>query len=196
MVNEQTTGQLLKRLRQHNRWGYEHSLRVAGCSEKAGYCLGLKETDIRELTTAARLHDIGKLLVPPGILDKPGPLTEEEYRAVQQHTEYGCRILGMLGYPAAVCEAVRDHHERYDGNGYRKRKEAGLAARIISVADACDAMRYSRPYRKGMEEESIYRIMEAGSGSQFDPDICRIMLPVLFPGREAVQNPEEEGEKV
>ncbi|MCI8741028.1 MAG: HD domain-containing protein [Lachnospiraceae bacterium] len=183
MVKERTTRRLLRWLQEHNGWGYEHSLRVGSCAGKAGRCLGLGEADIRELATAAHLHDIGKLLVPARILDKPGSLNEEEYQAVRQHADYGCRILQLLEYPAAVCEAVRDHHERYDGNGYRKQKETGLYARIISVADVWDAMGSSRPYRDGMDVEVIYQAMKEGCGSQFDPDICRAMFPVLFPGR-------------
>lgn len=190
ILKKRTTWLLLKWLQKHNEWGYEHSLRVGSCAEKAGCCLGLGEADIQELATAALIHDTGKLLVPSRILDKPGTLTEEEYLTVQKHAEYGCRILRLLGYPAAVCEAVRDHHERYDGKGYQKKKEISLAARIISVADACDAMRYTRPYREGLGEDAIYRAMKEGCGNQFDPDVCRAMFPVLFPGEKKIHDLE------
>lgn len=184
MVNRGTTGQLLKRLKKHNGWGYAHSLRVGNCAGKAGVYLGLGEMAVQELVTAALLHDIGKLLVPSGILDKPGPLTGTEYRAVKRHTEYGYWIVKLLGYPDAVCEAVRNHHERYDGKGYRKQKETSLFARIISVADAWDAMGYSRPYREGMGEKTIYQAMKEEAGTQFDPAVWGAMVPVLFPDRK------------
>ncbi len=192
MVNKGTTRQLLKQLKKHNGWGYAHSLRVGNGAGKAGVYLGLGEMAVQELVTAALLHDIGKLLVPSGILDKPGPLTDTEYRAVKRHTEYGYWIVKLLGYPDAVCDAVRNHHERYDGNGYRKQKGTSLSARIISVLDTWDAMGYSRPYRNGMGEDAIYRAMKEGAGTQFDPDVWGAMVPVLFPGRDMGTHAQEE----
>lgn len=186
MDKRRITGKLLIKLQKHNEWGCSHSIRVSHYAVEMGRCLGLNEREINALFTAALLHDIGKLFIPAKILDKTGALTRAEFQIVKWHPRFGYLLLKILGYPEKVCRAVEDHHERYDGNGYHKKKHVGLLAEIISVADAYDAMKNNRPYREKMEGIEIFCAMATGSGKQFNPDVWDVMRCIAFPKK---QNP-------
>ncbi len=164
MDYEKITRCQLKRLKKHSDWTYRHSLRVMDHAMKIRCTLGVESQTLKELSMASRLHDIGKLAIPACILDKSDGLSEEEYRLVKCHTVYG--------YPPAVCEAVRAHHERYDGRGYGGRREVGILAKILCAADSYDAMKFGRPYREGYTDEEIYQEMAVNSGKQFAPGLC------------------------
>lgn len=176
MDYEKMTRYQLTRLQKHSGWTYIHSIRVNRYAVKIGHFLGESPQALKELSIAARLHDIGKLAISSHILDKPGSLSNEESQLMKCHTIYGYLLLEFLGYPRTVCEAVRDHHERYDGNGYGGKKQMGIPAKILCVADSFDAMRFGRPYRKPFTDEEICQEMEANSGKQFDPEICAAAL--------------------
>lgn len=179
MDYEKMTGYQLTRLQKHSGWTSIHSIRVNRYAMKPGHFLGESPQALRELSIAARLHDIGKLAIPSDILDKPGSLPEEEYQLVKNHTTYGYLLLEFLGYPQAVCEAVRDHHERYDRSGYGGKKEIGIPAKILCAADSYDAMKSGRPYRENFTDEEIYQEIAVNSGKQFDPEICAAALRLL-----------------
>lgn len=174
------TERLLKRLQKHSQWTYMHSIRVKDYSIKTGQYLGMRPQELELLAIAASLHDIGKMAVPVNILDKTTALTEKEYRLVKCHTIYGYLFLKSEGYPLAVCEAVRDHHERYDGKGYGEKEVIGISAKIICAVDAYDAMKFGRPYRDKMTMEEIYQDIAQNSGKQFEPDVCAAVLESLF----------------
>lgn len=176
MDYEKMTERQLERLKKHSDWTYRHSLRVMDHAMKIGRILGMGPQTLKELSMASRLHDIGKLAIPDSILDKSGGLSEEEYRLVKCHTVYGYLLLKSMGYPSAVCEAVRDHHERYDGRGYGGRREVSIPAKILCAADYYDAMKFGRPYRERYTDEEIYQEMAVNSGKQFDPEVCAAAL--------------------
>lgn len=176
MDYEKMTKYQLMRLQKHSGWTYIHSIRVNRYAMKIGRFMGESPQELKELSIAARLHDIGKLAIPSDILDKPGSLSEEEYQLMKYHTIYGCLLLEFLGYPRTVCEAVRDHHEWYDGNGYAGKREIGIPAKILCVADSYDAMKFGRPYRKNFTDEEIYQEIAVNSGRQFDPEVCAAAL--------------------
>lgn len=176
MDYEKMTRYQLARLQKHSGWTYIHSFRVNRYAMKIGRLLGESPQALGELSMAARLHDIGKLAIPPSILDKPESLSDEEYKLMKSHTTYGYLLLEFLEYPRTVCEAVRDHHERYDGSGYGGKKEIGIPAKILCVADSYDAMKFGRPYREGFTDEEIYQEIAVNSGKQFDPEICAVAL--------------------
>jgi ribonuclease P protein subunit RPR2 len=120
------------------------------------------------------LHDVGKVAVPDAILFKAGPLTDEEYRLISRHPVIGAEILRHVTFLGEGIDVVRHHHERWDGSGYPDglRGEAiPLTARLFSVADALDALTSDRPYRPAVSFGEARRIIRAGSGSQFDPDV-------------------------
>jgi putative two-component system response regulator len=167
----------------------EHSgmvLKLAGLL--ARQC-GLDDESVFDVTTAALLHDIGKIGVPEAILRKPARLTLEEKTEMDKHVIYGYRALAGIPKLSRVRELVYHHHERWDGEGYPHRLVADqtpLGARIVSVVDAYDAMTSNRPYRRGMSREAaLSRLIEA-SGTQFDPYVVQCFIQCL--GEELPSN--------
>ncbi|RJP55799.1 MAG: HD domain-containing protein [Anaerolineaceae bacterium] len=148
-----------------------HVWRVSQFAKLLATKIGLPEEEIIKISVAAYLHDLGKVGIPDDILKKEAALTEAEYAIIKTHPSIGSRLLG--GHPLAemVSSAANDHHERMDGKGYPRGLSGGqisLTARIISVADAFDAMTSVRPYRKGMSVEHALCRLEEGAGTQFD----------------------------
>ncbi|BDI30567.1 hypothetical protein CCAX7_26180 [Capsulimonas corticalis] len=133
--------------------------------------LGMDEKFQHTLAVAALLHDVGKIGVPDAILRKPGNLTDVEYAAIKQHPQMGAAIVFAVPGLEATLDAIRHHHECYNGSGYPmglRGEEIPLIARIMAVADAYSAMTMDRPYRKGMAIERAISILSAGTGEQWD----------------------------
>lgn len=159
-----------------------HTQRVRDMALMIAEEMGLSEDEKDALTTAAMLHDIGKLAVPDYILSKPGQLTDEEMKKVQTHTIVGAAILESVKFPWPVVPAIRHHHEWYDGTGYPDRLKGDqipLAARVLAVADVYDALLSHRPYRPAMTVQAAVKFMRDRCGSQFDPDILNTCFRVL-----------------
>lgn len=159
-----------------------HSHRVAEYSVLIARELGWNEKELSNLKNAAHLHDIGKIAIPDTILNKPSKLSEEEFSIIKEHTIIGANILKNISLIDHVQEIVRNHHERYDGNGYPdglKGKEIPLHARIVAVADSYDAMSSQRIYRNQLPPEKIIQELENNKGTQFDPEITDIFLNLL-----------------
>ena len=151
-----------------------HSERVALLARRLGQQLGLETGDLEDIYLSGLLHDIGKIGVDDRILAKPGQLTEDEFRQIQQHPMIGYQILIQLRNLSQILPGVRHHHEAFNGKGYPdKLKGEGipLMARIIAVADSFDAMVSDRPYRKGMPIERLEEIFHRGAGEQWDARI-------------------------
>ncbi|MCR3955723.1 MAG: diguanylate cyclase [Gudongella sp.] len=141
--------------------------------------MGFSEAETEKIKTAAILHDIGKIMVPPEILNKPGRLTEEEYETIKKHPETGYQILKSVDEYSTFAADVLYHHERMDGKGYPEglRGEGiPLVSRIISVADAYEAMTASRPYQTPRSKESAVEELLRCSGTQFDPEIVDVFV--------------------
>lgn len=150
---------------------YGHSERVARVAVELGRELGLQEDELSDIYLAGLLHDIGKIGVRDEVLTKRGPLTDEEFKHIQQHVIIGHRILADLHAISHLLPGVLYHHERYDGAGYPeglKGDAIPLLARILAVADSFDAMNTSRPYRNAMPLERVDQILREGSGVQWD----------------------------
>ena len=155
-----------------DRYTRRHSEDVMAYSVRIARALGLDARTQHVVEVAALLHDVGKIGVPDAILRKPGRLTEEEFAAVKQHPMMGSVIVGAVPGFEATLDAVRHHHERWDGEGYPfglRGEEIPLAARLMAVADAYSAMTTDRPYRKGMELTKARLLLEEGAGTQWDP---------------------------
>ena len=162
-----------------DRYTRRHSEDVLVYSLQIACELGLDEKTQQNVAVAALLHDVGKIGVPDDILRKPGHLTSEEFEAIQQHPDMGANIVGAVPGFEEVLEAVRHHHERWDGGGYPgglRGEEAPLMARLMAVADAYSAMTTDRPYRKGMVAARALSILEEGAGTQWDPACVRAFL--------------------
>jgi diguanylate cyclase (GGDEF)-like protein len=144
--------------------------------------LGLPDESTTSLLQAASLHDVGKLAIPDEIINKPGPLTEEEWNFVRKHTLIGERILGAAPALARAAKLVRASHERFDGTGYPDGLEGDqipLGARIICVCDAYDAMQSDRPYRARKDRHEALAELERCAGTQFDPEVVQAFTDAL-----------------
>ena len=169
----------------------KHSERVTHYAVMAAEMLGCSSSQLESLRTAGYLHDIGKIGVRDSILNKPGPLTAEEYEAVKKHPEIGDSIVSELGLSPEERSIIRHHHERWDGAGYPDRLDGDqipLLARIVTVADAFDAMTSKRAYRDSMSTDESVEELVRNRGRQFDPDVVDAFC-------EAVKKLENNGEK-
>lgn len=162
-----------------------HSNRVADYTVAIAKRMRLPDRQIEELGYVALMHDCGKIGVPDNILNKPGALTEEERKCINEHTVKGGQILENFTAIKGIRQGALYHHERFDGKGYPeglKGKEIPLYARIIGVADAFDAMNSDRCYRKRLPQNVIIEELKRCSGSQFDPDISKHLIQMLEEG--------------
>lgn len=159
-----------------------HVRRVQIYAAGMGEVFGLSANEIAALKAGALLHDVGKLAVPPHILNKPGPLTPAEFEKMKIHTVVGAQILGRVDFPYPVLPIVRHHHEQWDGRGYPDRlrgEQIPITARIISVVDCFDSVREDRPFRRGMTLDEATALLLRGSGIHFDPKIVEQFLTHL-----------------
>ncbi|WP_244625659.1 HD-GYP domain-containing protein [Methylobacterium mesophilicum] len=169
----------------HDIGVYQHTLGVAGHAATFGAQIGLSRNDLRLLVRAALLHDIGKSRIPVEILNKPGPLTPEEFRLMQRHPEIGADLLrGQGDFEDAVVDVVRHHHERLDGKGYPDRL-AGSAikdlVRIVSICDVFSALTERRTYRQPATAAEALAIMTDSTG-HLDSDLLRVFAPAMLRG--------------
>lgn len=156
----------------HETWS--HCERLRTYAEGIADALGLSPALRNQVTAAALLHDVGKVGIPETILNKPGPLTDEEWASIQGHPEIGHRITAASPDLAFVAEAIRSHHERWDGEGYPRGLQATdipLAARIVAVADAFEVMTSGRPYAEARSYGEALAELEISAGTQFDPQV-------------------------
>jgi putative two-component system response regulator len=156
-----------------------HSERVAEVAVGIANYLSLSESEINDMWLAGFLHDIGKIGIQETVLNKPGKLSPSEWQMIQQHPVLAERILCPIEELSEVIKIVRHHHERYDGSGYPdglSGSDIPLGARILSVADAYDALTSKRPYRDALSHEDAVAVLEESAGTQFDPVIVRAFL--------------------
>jgi putative nucleotidyltransferase with HDIG domain len=173
-------------------WTAGHSQRVTALGVRIATAMKLSPDAIEDMRCGGLLHDIGKLGVPGRILDKPGPLTDEEFAIMRQHPEMGARILEPLPQYAPVIPIVMEHHERFDGSGYpRGLAGAGISVggRIFAVADVFDAMSSDRPYRHARPPQEVIAYIADQAGRMFDPAVVRAFLQVVAEG-DAVDSPK------
>jgi putative nucleotidyltransferase with HDIG domain len=170
-----------------------HSERVASYAVSIARALGLDENAVDTIALGSELHDIGKIGVSEAVLLKPGKLTDDEYRHIMEHTVIGARILGPLlrDAPAALA-IVRSHHEKLDGRGLPdglKGDAIPFEARVVSVADAFDAMTTGRPYRPSLPVSRALAELRTCAGSQFDPAVVEAFLKALPPESLPIRAP-------
>jgi putative nucleotidyltransferase with HDIG domain len=169
------------------RHGYtsDHTMAVSRLAVAIARRLGLRNEDLDHVELGALLHDVGKLEVPEGILSKPETLDEDEWSAMRRHAESGEELLHQVLDSPPVLEIVRSHHERWDGCGYpdgKKGDQIPLAARIVAVADAFQAMIEPRPYRRRRTRAAALAEIRANAGSQFDPQCVKALRQVVDVG--------------
>ena len=166
---------------------YGHSRKVSEYAVAAAEKLNLSHDKIANIRAASLLHDIGKVGVPDSILNKKEPLTDEEWKPIKGHPKLGVEILRHVIDLANCLPAILHHHEHYDGSGYPaglKGDKIPLEARILSVADAYDAMTSPRPYREQLSMEEAVKELKRCAGTQFDPDIVELFCKTVQPLKE------------
>jgi putative nucleotidyltransferase with HDIG domain len=156
---------------------FEHSARVSAISLELAQGMALSESELVVLRRAGLLHDVGKIGVPDRVLAKTGPLNDEEWAAIRRHPVIGYEMLKDVPFLQPSLDPIRHHHERWDGEGYPDKLKGGSIprlARIVTVADAFDAMTSDRPYRQGFSFEFAARTIISEAGRQFDPEVVEV----------------------
>jgi putative two-component system response regulator len=168
-----------------------HAERVAHYSVAIGKKLGLPYERLRQLRLGGVLHDIGKIGVPEAILNKPGPLTAEEFDVMKKHPEIGERICAPLRSLRGMLPIIRSHHERPNGSGYPDRlsgEEIPLEARIVCLADVYDALATTRSYKRAFTRERCIEVLRQDTGKGlFDPQVVEAFVAYLTEREESVR---------
>ncbi|MBN2258034.1 MAG: PAS domain S-box protein [Anaerolineaceae bacterium] len=159
-----------------------HTQRVAMMVVRFALELGVSGDDLVNIRRGALLHDIGKMGIPDGILNKAGPLTDDERLIIQRHPQYAYELLQPIQYLRPALDIPYGHHERWDGTGYPrglKGEEIPLAARIFSVVDVWDALGSTRPYREKWDQDKMVSYLKEQSGKRFDPSIVKVFIDLV-----------------
>jgi putative nucleotidyltransferase with HDIG domain len=172
-----------------------HSERVSSYSMAIARHLGLAQDEVFRLRIASILHDVGKLGIRDGILNKPGGLSEEEFAVMRQHPDIGAQIMSSIKTLKDIIPGIRNHHETWDGKGYPDRiagEQIPMVARIIGVADTFDAMTTNRPYQEAMTLEFVVGKMRDMSGTRFDPKVIEAFLTAVEAGDVSPPPPQTQ----
>jgi HD-GYP domain-containing protein (c-di-GMP phosphodiesterase class II) len=173
------TEALLKRFKKARPDTYYHSVRVSRLSRLVGRTFGFDDMRLRQLCYTAALHDVGKILVPEAVLNRPRKPTRTELFILHKHPSFGALLATYFNLPAALRIRTQHHHERWDGRGYPHRiggEDIPLMARIVQVADTYDAMVADRPYRKPATHDEAVNELRRHEGKQFDPRVIEAFL--------------------
>lgn len=170
----------LNDIRSTDSYTFAHSVNVCVLAVLTGIALNFSKSQLLQLGMGALMHDVGKIIVPLEILNKPGRLTAEEYKIIQRHSEFGYEILqSQPGISKMSAKVAFEHHEKYDGSGYPlglKGEEIHLYSRIVGIVDVYDALTADRVYRKGYLPHEAYEYLAATGGSMFDYDLVKVFL--------------------
>ena len=164
------------------RENQEHAQRVAHWTVQLGRALSVDEKDLNDLRRGALLHDVGKLVIPEAILNKPGPLDDMEWEITRRHPNEAYELLASIKHLSAALDIPRHHHERWDGSGYPeglRGEQIPFAARIFAVVDVYDALISDRPYRPAWTEQAARSYIEEQSGKLFDPRVAKVFLQIV-----------------
>ena len=186
-LSQQIILTLAKTIDAKDKYTHGHSERVANYAKEIAGRMGLSESEQQSIYYMGLLHDIGKIGISDTIINKTGKLTEEEYQIIKTHPLIGEEILKTISEIPDVSVGARHHHERYDGNGYPDGiggDDIPLAASIIGMADAYDAMTSNHSYRDILPQEVVRNEIVKGKGTQFEPKCAEIMLKIIDEDKE------------
>jgi putative nucleotidyltransferase with HDIG domain len=170
---------LLNLLNQHDAGTALHSYKVADIAANFAIRLNLPVSTIDDITSAALLHDIGKIKIPPHILNKPEKLTRNEFKIIKKHSQYGFEILKNIKQLDSLAEAVLCHHEKFNGKGYPFGKigqEIPFISQILSIVDVYEAITSDRAYRKAMTRKEAIQVLHDGRGTHFNSELVNFFL--------------------
>lgn len=156
-----------------------HSFQVAELAFLLGKFIGLSEKELMLIKLAGLLHDIGKIMIPEQIFNKPGALNKCEWDIMKQHPKKGSDMIKTVDGLKEINQWILYHHEKYDGTGYPeglRKKEIPLCARVLALCDSYSAMVSDRPYKKSISEEDAKAEIQEYKGKQFDPELADIFL--------------------
>jgi putative nucleotidyltransferase with HDIG domain len=159
----------------------DHAIAIAELSHRVGVEFDLSKEVLEALALGALLHDLGKLGVPEAVLEKSGPLTQQEWKLVKRHSDIGARMIEQIWCLRRIAQVIRHHHERYDGSGYPdglEAEEIPLPSRIVAATDAYDVMVRGRPYRKSRSPAEAVAQLRSGAGSQFDAEVVAALTQI------------------
>jgi diguanylate cyclase (GGDEF)-like protein/PAS domain S-box-containing protein len=182
-IRGKTINAIINTLYEKNQREEEHSRRVSELAFEFAQVLGMTEQEVQEIKTMGLLHDIGKIAINEGILNKEGRLTSEEYDEIKLHPEIGYRILSSVNDMSDMADYVLCHHERWDGKGYPRGvsgNDIPLQSRIIAIVDAYDAMISFRTYRSSKTVDEAVAELRKFAGTQFDPELVEIFIKIVL----------------
>lgn len=180
------TESLIRQFKRARPDTYSHSVRVSRFARKIGQAFGFNDGRLRQLCYAAVLHDVGKMLVPEAVLNRPRKPNRTELFILHKHPSFGALLASYFGLPAELRIRTQHHHERWDGRGYPHGlggADIPLMARIVQVADTYDAMVSDRPYRRPLSHEQAAVELRLHQGKQFDPRVIEAFLDA-YPAKE------------
>jgi diguanylate cyclase (GGDEF)-like protein/putative nucleotidyltransferase with HDIG domain len=164
---------------------YGHSRKVNTYAVALAEAIGLSPEEVSRVSTAALLHDIGKIGVPDKVLNKKGKLNADDWESIKSHPRLGATIVGNVPNLAPCVSTILHHHERWDGTGYPeglKGEQISVEARILAIADAFEAMSAARPYRPALCSDKVLKELRGGAGSQFDPELVEVFIGIVEAG--------------
>ena len=170
---------IIQLLSQRDLYTGEHSIRVALITYRICMLIEMSKYYRKMITLSAFTHDIGKISIPDGILNKEGPLTDEEYEEIKEHSKDGADLLSKQEKYSYIKDGAMYHHERWDGKGYptgTAGEQIPFPARVIAIGDSVDAMMSDRPYRKALTNAECYAEIEKNSGIMYEPQLVKIVL--------------------
>jgi diguanylate cyclase (GGDEF)-like protein/putative nucleotidyltransferase with HDIG domain len=164
---------------------YGHSRRVNTYAVALAEALGLSPDEVSRVSTAALLHDIGKIGIPDEVLNKKEKLSRENWETIKAHPRLGTNIVSNIPQLVGCADSILHHHERWDGRGYPeglKGEQIPLESRILAIADSFEAMSSARPYRPALSREDVLLELRKGAGSQFDPSLVEVFIGIVEAG--------------
>ena len=164
---------------------YGHSKKVNSYAVALAEASGLSPDEVSRVSTAALLHDIGKIGIPDKVLNKKGKLSKEDWDLIKSHPRLGANIVGNIPELLPCVSSILYHHERWDGGGYPeglKGEEISIEARILTIADSYEAMSAARPYRPALCSEKVLKELRRCAGTQFDPELVEVFIGIIESG--------------
>jgi len=185
---------LVSTVEARDSYTYGHSRKVNNYAVALAEAIGLSPDDVSKVSSAALLHDIGKIGIPDKVLNKKGKLSREDWEAIKSHPRLGANIVGNVPNLVPCVSIILYHHERWDGSGYPeglKGEQIPIEARILAIADSFEAMNSARPYRPALSLEEVLKELRQGAGGQFDPKLVEVFIGIIEAGLPEKQEQAE-----